>query len=193
MTDTQRQNNASNYPLLTRPHVQLHGTVDDAMYNSFKQQLLDAPMDGPIVFSVTSLGGDPEMGRAMGDDVRLLRDYSGRETLFLGKVAVYSAAATFMSSFPIEMRFLTRGTRLMLHERQMQSQLSLSGPLSTLPSVLKAKLHEIEESIAIQEEGFRAIVAGSDVRFEDLQAKAQANWYIAAEEARDLRLVLDVI
>lgn len=193
MSDYQRQNNATNYPLLARPHVQLHGTVDDAMYNSFKQQLIDAPSDGPLVVSVTSLGGDPETGRAMGDDIRLLRDYTGRETLFLGKVAVYSAAATFMSSFPIETRFLTRGTRLMLHERQMRSTIELSGPLTTLPAILKGKLHEIEDSIRIQEEGFEQIVAGSNVTLEDLRVKATSNWYIDAEEARDLRLVLDVI
>ena len=193
MTDAPDPSNAGKYPLLALPHVQLHGTVDDAMYDSFKQQLAAAPADGPLVVSITSLGGDPEIGRAMGDDVRLLRDYTARETLFLGKVAVYSAAATFMSAFPVEKRFLTRGTRIMLHERSMTSTIALSGPLSTLPAVLKAKLNEIEHSVRIQEEGFRAIIAGSDVRFEDLQARATSNWYIEAEEARDLRLVLDVI
>ena len=192
MTDT-AASNASNYPLLAHPHVQLHGTVDDAMYNNFKGQLANAPADGPLIVSITTLGGDPEMGRAMGDDIRLLREYTGRETLFLGKVAVYSAGATFMSAFPVDKRFLTRGTRLMLHERLMTSTVQLAGPLTTLMSTLKAKLHEIEHSIFIQEEGFRDIVAGSKVKFEELQEKATANWYIEAEEARDLGLVLDVI
>ena len=191
MTDT--RTNASNYPLLAHPHVQLHGTVDDAMYTNFKGQLANAPLDGPLVVSITTLGGDPEMGRAMGDDIRLLREYTGRETLFLGKVAVYSAGATFMSAFPVDKRFLTRGTRLMLHERLMTSTVQLSGPLTTLSATLKAKLHEIEHSVAIQEEGFRDIVAGSKVSLDELREKATANWYIEAEEARDLQLVLDVI
>jgi ATP-dependent protease ClpP protease subunit len=191
MADT--SNNAANYPLLARPHIQLHGTVDDMMYARFKTQLAEAPLDGPLIVSMTTLGGDPEMGRAMGDDIRLLRGYTGRETLFLGKVAVYSAGATFMSAFPNNSRFLTRGTRLMLHERLMNSTVQLSGPLSTLPSVLKAKLHEIEHSILIQEEGFRDIVAGSKVTLDELRAKATSNWYVEAEEARDLGLVLDVI
>lgn len=197
MTDTdhttQAANAAPNYPLLARPHIQLHGVVDDMMYARFKTQLAEAPQQGPLVVAITTLGGDPEMGRAMGDDIRLLRDHTGRDALFLGKVAVYSAGATFMSAFPVETRFLTRGTRLMLHERAMTSTINLSGPLSTLPAVLKAKLHEIEESVRIQEEGFRAIVRGSSVTFEELQAKAPANWYIEAEEARALGLVLDVI
>jgi ATP-dependent Clp protease protease subunit len=193
-TDQQRADaRATRYPLLAHPHVQLHGVVDDMMYAAFKQQVANAPSDGPLVVSITTLGGDPEMGRAMGDDIRLLRVYTGRETLFLGKVAVYSAGATFMSAFPVEKRFLTKGTRLMLHERLMTSTVQLNGPLTTLAAVLKAKLHEIEHSIAIQEEGFRAIVAGSRVDFEELRQRAPANWYIEAEEARDLGLVLDVI
>ena len=191
MADT--GNNAVNYPLLARPHIQLHGTVDDMMYARFKTQLAEAPIDGALIVSITTLGGDPEMGRAMGDDIRLLRDYTGRETLFLGKVAVYSAGATFMSAFPTTSRFLTRGTRVMLHERLMSSTVQLSGPLSTLPAVLKAKLHEIEHSILIQEEGFADIVAGSKVTLDQLREKATSNWYIEAEEARDLGLVLDVI
>jgi ATP-dependent protease ClpP protease subunit len=193
MTSTASLNNAINYPLLAKPHVQLHGTVDDMMYAKFKDQLAAAPTDGPLVVSITTLGGDPEMARAMGDSIRLLRDYTGRETLFLGKVAVYSAGSTFMSAFPVNCRFLTQGTRLMLHERQMTSTLTLTGPLTALPAILKAKLHEIEESIKIQEEGFRAIVAGSSVAFETLQDKAKSNWYIEAEEARALGLVLDII
>ena len=190
---TETPNNAVNYPLLARPHVRLHGTIDDAMYESFQRQLADAPADGPLVFTITTLGGDPEIARAMGDDVRLIRDYTGRETLFVGKVAVYSAGATFMAAFPVDKRFLTRATRLMIHERQLQSTVSLNGPLKMQIAPLKAKLHEIEQSIRIEEEGFRALIAGSRVDYDDLLSRAPSNWYIDCEEARDLGLILDVI
>ena len=193
MTDTSPASNARNYPLLAIPHTQLHGPVDGDMYTSFKSQLVAAPTEGPLVVSITTLGGDPEMARAMGDTIRLLRDYTGRETLFLGKVAVYSAGATFMSAFPVDSRFLTRGSRIMIHERQMTSTIQLNGPLNTLRYTLEAKLHEIEDSINIQEEGFRDLVKGSKVALDDLKAKAPSNWYIEAEEARDLGLVLDII
>jgi len=189
MTDT----NAPNYPLLARPHVSLYGTVNEQMYGSFRQQLAQAPVDGPIVVSITTLGGDPEMGRAMADDIRLLRAFTGREALFVGKVAVYSAGATFMSAFPVDKRFLTRGTRLMIHERSMQSTVNLNGPLSTLPDVLRAKLHEIEHSMQIQDEGFAALVEGSNVTLDELKKRATANWYVDAQEACRLGLVLDVI
>ena len=193
MTDTSPASNARNYPLLAIPHIQLHGPVDGDMYTSFKSQLVAAPTEGPLVVSITTLGGDPEMARAMGDTIRLLRDYTGRETLFLGKVAVYSAGATFMSAFPVDSRFLTRGSRIMIHERQMTSTIQLNGPLNTLRYTLEAKLHEIEDSINIQEEGFRDLVKGSKVALDDLKAKAPSNWYIKAEQARDLGLVLDII
>ena len=191
MTDTPAK--ARNYPLLAVPHVQLSGVVDENMYQRFKSQVVNAPAEGPLVFSITTLGGDPEMARAMGDDVRLLREYTGRETLFLGKVAVYSAGATFMSAFPVDKRFLTRGSRIMLHERQMTSEIKLSGPLNTLSFALEAKLAEITDSIRIQDEGFRALVLGSGVTFDELKKKAASAWYIEAQEAHDLGLVLDVI
>lgn len=184
---------AKRYPLLDSPHINLSGSVDQEMYKSFRQQLAAAPKDGPLVVAISTLGGDPEVARLMGDELRLIREYSGREMLFLGKVAVYSAGATFMASFPVDKRFLTRGSRLMLHERQMTASVELSGPLKMQVANLKAKLHEIEESVRIEEEGFRAIVAGSRVPFEEVCKRAPANWYIEAEEARDLGLVLDVI
>ncbi|MBD8546090.1 ATP-dependent Clp protease proteolytic subunit [Sphingomonas sp. CFBP 8760] len=190
---TNQTGKATQYPLLANPHVQLHGPVDEAMYTSFKTQVINAPAEGPLVVSVTTLGGDPEMARAMGDGIRLIREYTGRDTLFLGKVAVYSAGATFMSAFPVDSRFLTRGSRIMIHERQMQSTIQLNGPLNTLEYTLKAKLHEIEDSIRIQNEGFEALVSGSQVSMDELLEKAPSNWYIEADEAKRLGLVLDVI
>jgi ATP-dependent Clp protease protease subunit len=189
MTDS----TAQKYPLLATPHVRLHGTVDDAMYDRFCEQLAACPKDGMLVVTITTLGGDPEIARAMGDDIRLLREFQGRDILFLGKVAVYSAGATFMSAFPVEQRFVTRGTRLMIHERQMNASVDLSGPLKMQVANLKAKLHEIEHSIEIEEEGFRNLIRGSNVTFEEVCKRAPDNWYIGAEEARDLRLILDII
>ena len=185
--------NTKLYPLLAKPHIRLSGPVDQFMYSSFRQQLEACPDEGTLVIAVTTLGGDPEVARTMADDVRLLEDHDGREILFLGKVAVYSAGATFMAAFPVHRRFLTRQTRLMIHERKISKQLTLDGPLRMVIASIKATLHEVEHSILIEEEGFRDIVKGSRVQFEDLREKAPANWYIEAEEAKELGLVLDVI
>ncbi|MDR6848664.1 MAG: ATP-dependent Clp protease proteolytic subunit [Sphingomonas sp.] len=181
------------YPLLANPHIRLSGPVDQMMYSSFRQQLEQCPGEGTLVIALTTLGGDPEVARTMADDIRLLEDHDGREILFLGKVAVYSAGATFMAAFPVDRRFLTRHTRLMIHERTITKTLNLNGPLRMVVASIKAALHEVEHSILIEEEGFRDIVMGSRVDFEELREKAPSNWYIEAEEARALGLVLDVI
>ncbi|HEY0116449.1 MAG TPA: peptidase S14, partial [Allosphingosinicella sp.] len=82
---------------------------------------------------------------------------------------------------------------LMVHERLITRTINLEGPLRSAVVVLKAALHEIEHSIRIEEEGFRLLVDQSDVDFDELRRRAPENWYIEAEEARELGLVLDVI
>jgi hypothetical protein len=44
---------------------------------------------------------------------------AARRFVFLGKAAIYSAGTTFMSFFARQNRYLTRGTRLMIHERKL--------------------------------------------------------------------------
>lgn len=187
------QNRAIRYPLLCQPHVLLYGTVDHAMYRSFREQLAAAPATGTLVIAISTLGGDPEVARLMADDVRLMRHYDDREILFLGKVAVYSAGATFMAAFAADKRFLTRGTRIMIHERILTKTVELSGPLASCTAGLKAALHEIEESMRIEEEGFRGLIAGTRIALDEVRRRAPENWYVEAEEARSLGLVLDVI
>ncbi|MHA6333373.1 ATP-dependent Clp protease proteolytic subunit [Qipengyuania sp. CAU 1752] len=181
-----------NQTILTSPQLRFVGSIDEAMYNEFRQQLGAAPEDGPLVFNLTTLGGNPEIARCMGDDIRLLRE-AGRDLFFLGKAAVYSAGATFMAHFPVDKRYLTQGTRLMIHERQITRTINLSGPLKSCTAQLRAALHEIEHSISIEEEGFRSIVDGSKVDFEDLCQKAPNNWYISAKEALDKGLVAGIV
>ena len=62
-----------------------------------------------------------------------------------------------MSFFASENRYLTEGTRLMVHERQNQCEVKLAGPLTGSMDVLMAKVHEMENAIAIQNEGFARI------------------------------------
>lgn len=178
--------------VLTAPQLRLMGSVDEAMYAEFRNQLSAAPTDGPLVIALTTLGGNPEVARAMADDVRLLRE-AGRTIYFLGKAAVYSAGATFMAGFPVNCRFLTRNTTLLIHERQISRTISLSGPLRSCTNQLKAVLNEIEQSIAIEEAGFEALADGSKVDLADIREKAPDNWYLGCEEAKKLELIADII
>jgi hypothetical protein len=78
-------------------------------------------MDGLVVTELSTLGGDPEVARMMGEDIRFHSDNTADcRFVFLGKAAIYSAGTTFMSFFSAENRYLTRGTRLMIHEEARQ-------------------------------------------------------------------------
>ncbi len=56
------------------PAVHLTGPVDYDMYRSFRQQLATAPSQGLVAVALTTLGGDPEVARLMGEDVRFFSD-----------------------------------------------------------------------------------------------------------------------
>lgn len=178
--------------ILTSPQLRLIGSVDEAMYAEFRDQLHNAPTEGPLVVAITTLGGNPEVARTMADDVRLLRE-PGREIYFLGKSAVYSAGATFMAGFPVSHRYMTKDSSLLIHERQIAKTINLSGPLKSCTAQLKAALNEIEHSIEIEEAGFRDIVEGSNVSLDEVREKAPENWYIGCEKAKELGLIADVI
>lgn len=176
------------------PRILLAGAVDYAMYDRFRDQLAAAPKTGLTVIELSTLGGDPEVARMMGEDVRFQSDINpSRRLVFLGKAAIYSAGATFMSFFAVENRYLTRGTRVMIHERKMDKQLHVIGPLTTCIASVRAMLNELEHSIAIQNEGFENLVRGSSVTMEDVLKRAPANWYIEAQEAKALGLIAEVI
>ncbi len=176
------------------PAILLSGEVDYDMYVSFRDQLAGASQGGLIVVELSTLGGDPEVARMMGEDIRFHSELStSRRFVFLGKAAIYSAGTTFMSFFAPENRYLTRGTRLMVHERKLSKQLLVEGPLTTCIATVKATLHEIEASIAIQNEGFENLIRGSSVAMEEVLERAPSNWYIEATEAQRLGLVAAVL
>ena len=176
------------------PRVLLVGTVDYAMYQSFRQQLETAPRKGLVIIELSTLGGDPEVARMMGEDVRFHSEMEPqRRFVFLGKAAIYSAGATFMSFFAAANRYLTGGTRLMIHERKLDKTVRVNGPLTTCVSSIKAVLHELEHSIAIQNEGFANLIQGSRVTMDEVLQRAPDNWYIEAEEARTLGLIRGVL
>lgn len=176
------------------PRILLAGAVDYVMYERFRRQMTEAPDSGLTVIELSTLGGDPEVARMMGEDVRFQSDINpSRRLVFLGKAAIYSAGATFMSFFAVENRYLTRGARVMIHERKMDKQLHVTGPLTTCIASVRAMLNELEHSIAIQNEGFENLVRGSSVTMEEVLKRAPANWYIEAQEAKALGLIAEVI
>ena len=102
------------------PAIVLSGVVDYDMYKSFRAQFDKAAQSELVVIELSTLGGDPEVARMMGEDVRFASEMEpARRFVFLGKAAIYSAGTTFMSFFARKNRYLARGTRLMIHERKL--------------------------------------------------------------------------
>lgn len=176
------------------PAVMLSGQVDYDMYGTFRKQF-DAAVDKAlVVVELSTLGGDPEVARMMGEDVRFASEmHPDRRFVFLGKAAIYSAGTTFMSFFARPNRYVTRGTRLMIHERKLSKELKINGPLTTCIATVKATLHEIESSIEIQNEGFANLIRDSKVTMAQVLEKAPYNWYIKANEAVALGLIEGVL
>jgi ATP-dependent protease ClpP protease subunit len=176
------------------PAILLSGPVDYDMYRNFRSQLDRANKDGLVVTELSTLGGDPEVARMMGEDIRFHSENAPNcRFVFLGKAAIYSAGTTFMSFFATANRYLTRGARLMIHERKLDKQLHINGPLTTCIATVTATLHEIEASIAIQNEGFENLIRGSTVEMDEVLRRAPGNWYIEANEAKSLGLVAEVL
>src|ERR1700748_2822660 len=176
------------------PAVALSGAVDYAMYVTFKGQFANAAGRDLVVIELSTLGGDPEVARMMGEDIRFASEMApARRFVFLGKAVIYSAGTTFMSFFARENRYLTRGTRLMIHERKLSKQLTIDGPLTTCVATVKATLNEIECSITIQNEGFQNLVNRSKLTLDEVLQKAPSNWYVEANRAKELGLIEDVL
>jgi ATP-dependent protease ClpP protease subunit len=176
------------------PSIALSGVVDYEMYKRFRQQFDNASSQDLVVIELSTLGGDPEVARMMGEDVRFASEMEPqRRFVFLGKAAIYSAGTTFMSFFIRENRYLARGTRLMIHERKLAKNLVIDGPLTTCLATVQATLNEIECSIAIQNEGFQNLVVGSSATLDEVLQKAPSNWYLEAQEAKSLGLIAAVL
>ena len=176
------------------PAILLSGSVDYDMYRDFRRQLDQASQQNLVVIELSTLGGDPEVARMMGEDIRFHSDITpDRRFVFLGKAVIYSAGTTFMSFFARWNRYLTPGTRLMIHERKLSKELKLNGPLTTCVASIKAALNEIECSIEMQNEGFANLIRDSRVTMDEVLRRAPSNWYIGAEEAQALGLIEAVI
>jgi ATP-dependent protease ClpP protease subunit len=179
---------------LASPQILLAGTMDETLYRAFRDQISKAADTDPLVLQLTTLGGDPEIARAIGEDIRLAKAANGdRRYAFVGKTAVYSAGVTLMSLFPRQDRYLTGDCRLMIHERQLDKALDLHGPMTACVASARALVREIENAIAIQNEGFENLIRGSSVTWEALVERARENWYLGALEAKSLGLVAAVV
>jgi ATP-dependent protease ClpP protease subunit len=181
-------------PELQRPQIRLHGSIG--------QDTLAVVIDGiaghqdrgeALVFELTTLGGDADVAIRIAEDIRLFREQSQGRALFLGKGTVYSSGMTIMSAFRPEDRWLTRGTRLLIHERSIETTVTLAGPLALERIRLQMLLADMDAGLEVQEEGFRALVEGAQMELAELRERARTNWYLSAEEAVERGLAAGLV
>lgn len=179
---------------LSKPRISLTGTIDDDAVSSFLDQL-DPAMDagGDIAVEVTTLGGDPDFARRIIWEIECARARMPGRLLFLGKSIVYSAGVTLMSAFPRRDRFVTADTMLMIHGRQLEQTITLSGPIRNSLTQLAALQSQLEIGVDLEEQDFRRLIEDTDLDFDDLCARARTNWYLSAAEALDRRLIGGVL
>ncbi len=199
--DGAERNSAANEPEslpVLDPHIRLVGTVDDAMFKVFIEELTQArknlsPME-PVLLCLTTTGGEAETARRIADELTLVRERENRPLRFVGKTAVYSAGVTIMAAFARGERYLTRGTELLIHERRVTKTVELSGALRGNVSKLRDLLAEMDSGQRLERDGFRQLVQGSSMSVDQLLAKVmEADWYLTADEALAAGLIQSVI
>lgn len=178
---------------LSRPQISLVGEVNDNMCAILMDSLAAPDGEGDVVIEITTPGGDAETARRMVLEIDLARERLGRRIVFLGKTIVYSAGTTIMGAFPKEDRFVTAEARLMIHCRQLEKDLSLSGPIRASIPKVEALLAQLQVGVDLEVEHFARLIEGSAISMDDLQKKALHNWYLTPQEALDLGLIGGIV
>jgi len=176
---------------LFKPQVRLFGEVDDDLFHSFQEQI-DKAEGGEITIELTTFGGDADVGRRIREDIRILTEHCGKTLWFAGRTIVYSAGATIMSAFPNTHRYLSKGCIVMVHERKMNKEVNLSSAMQASLQDVDQLKSEIETAMELQRKGFRDLIEGSDVSFDEICDRAARNWYITADEALKRKLIAGV-
>lgn len=126
-------------------------------------------------------------------EIARLRKGGGRRVVFVGKTQCHSAGVTIMGAFPVRDRYLTRDCSLLIHSRQLDKKLHLTGPLRENLAQVEALAAEIRGGTDLETESFKALIAGSDITLDELLLKAPRNWYLSAEDALKRRLVTEIV
>lgn len=189
------ESNNGGLPDFGKPSVSLLGELDQQSAQKILEQLagIVEGENAPAVVEITTPGGDAELGRRLILEIELTRKRSRRRLIFLGKTEVYSVGVTLMSAFPREDRYLSPDAVLLIHSRQLDKTVELSGSLRANLPRLRAMIEQVETGITLEEDNFKRLIEGSDVPLDELLQKAPHNWYLTAEEAAGRGLIAAVV
>ena len=179
---------------LDRADISLFGELTEDRARDFIDQLREVEADGhTAIVEVTTIGGDAALALRLVLELQIARKRLRRRLVFVGKTQVQSAGITLMSAFPKADRYLSRECGLLIHCRQLERTLEISGPMRASVPQVQALLGEMEEGLRLERENFERLIEGSDIGIDELMQKAVRNWYLSAEEAHRRGLVAGLL
>ncbi len=172
------------------PDIRLYGNVNEHMLGEFLRQQSEAASGKPLLVELSTSGGDADIGRRIALEIKLWREKADRDVYFLGKSYVYSAGVTIMSGFPVNRRFITADTLLLIHERKMKKTVEFNGALRGCLSLANDLIAQIESGQMLERQGFEQLVEGTKLTVDEVLSHVlNKDWYLKADEALALDLV----
>jgi ATP-dependent protease ClpP protease subunit len=182
------------HTLLFEPNARIHGLIDDTIVIDFLHDLEAIRKgEGDLYVEIDTPGGNADGARRIALEIKLFLRNSGRNGYVVGKNNIYSAGVTVLAAFPRESRYLCPRAVLLVHERRLDTQVALEGPIRGCLQIVREQLAMLETAQRLEEEGFKDLVEGARISLEELRERAMNSCYIMAEEALELRLVEDII
>jgi ATP-dependent protease ClpP protease subunit len=180
--------------LLFEPNARIHGLIgDETVKNFLKDSKAVRDANSDLYVEIDTPGGDADAGRRIGLEIRLFLKNSGRNVYVIGKNTVYSAGVTIFAAVPREARFLCPQAVLLIHERRLETDVKLNGPIKSCLQIIREQLALLETAEKLEEDGFRDVVKGSKLSLEGLRERAMNNCYMMADEALELGLIADIV
>ena len=177
-----------------RPDIQIYGDITEEKLGSFLDQFSKAlDNEDPIVFELTTAGGDADLGRRIAHEIKCCRTNLGKEIYFLGKTTIYSIGAVIMSAFPVQYRFLEEHAVLMVHERRITKEVKFDGPMSATLQMARELVSQFETAQEIEMQDYEDLARGSKIKAEEILKLAKTNWYVHAKEAQELGLIAGTV
>jgi len=180
--------------LLFQPNLSLNGPINDQTLVFFLGRLSEIrASDEDLRMEINTDGGDADVARRIALEVRLFVRHSGRKAFCVGKTKVYSAGVTIFAAFPKVGRYLTDDAVLLVHERRLETTLSLNGPLKACVQIVSEQLELLKTAEKLEREGFAELVKHSSLTPEDLYERATTNCYIGASDALSSGLIHGIL
>ncbi|RUX33442.1 MULTISPECIES: hypothetical protein [unclassified Mesorhizobium] len=178
------------HKLLFDPNARIHGLIDDRAVLNFIDDLKEVRRgEDDLYVEIDTPGGDADGARRMALEAKLFLKHSGRAGYVIGKNTVYSAGVTVLAAFPKAHRYLCPQAVLLIHERRLEKDLVLNGPIRSCLQIVREQLALLETAEQLENEGFADLVRGSRMSLDELRNHAMNSCYLLAEKALELEIV----